>query len=99
MPTRFVYPAVYIVTDRPFGVLYVGSTNDLPRRAWEHREGLVAGFTKTHGCSRLVWSEPHELMTEAIRRERAIKHWNRAWKMQLIEQANPDWRDLHLTLV
>ncbi len=98
MPSRFVFPATYIMASRPFGVIYVGSTSDLPRRAWEHREGLIDGFTKTHGCGMLVWFEPQELMTEAIRRERAIKRWKREWKMELIERANPEWRDLYAEL-
>ena len=95
MPSRFIYPATYIMASRPFGVIYVGSTNDLPRRAWEHREGLVDGFTKAYACKMLVWYEPHELMTEAIRRELSIKHWRRVWKLELIEALNPDWRDLY----
>ncbi|MGC8074512.1 hypothetical protein ACP3W1_28530, partial [Salmonella enterica] len=65
---------------------------------WEHREGLVDGFTKTYGCKMLVWYEPQSLMTAAIRRERAIKHWRRVWKLELIERDNPEWRDLHDTL-
>ena len=98
MSGRFVYPAVYLLASRPFGVIYVGSTNDLARRIWEHREGHLDGFSKEHGCHLLVWYEPHDLMTEAIRRERAIKHWKRAWKMQLIEQDNLDWADLYGSL-
>ncbi len=95
MPSRFVFPATYIMASRPFGVIYVGSTNDLPRRSWEHRQGSVEGFTKTRGCGMLVWYERHELMAEAVRRELAIKHWKRAWKMQLIEKENSTWRDLY----
>ncbi len=98
MASRFVYPAVYIMASRPLGVLYVGSTNDLARRAYEHRESLLPGFTRKYGCTRLVWFEPHDLMTEAIRRERALKRWRRTWKLELVERENPEWRDLYLDL-
>ena len=99
MPGRFVYPAVYIMASRPLGVLYVGSTNDLARRVWEHREAVQPGFTRDHGCALLVWCEPHDLMTEAIRRELAIKHWRRTWKLELVEATNSEWRDLYADLV
>jgi len=98
MSSRFPYPAVYIMASRPFGVLYVGVTNDLFRRLYEHQEGLLPGFTDTHGCKMLVWYEPHEMMTEAILREKRIKRWRRVWKYELIEQTNPDWTDLSRTL-
>lgn len=98
MPSRFLYPATYIMASRPHGVIYAGSTNDLPRRAWEHRELLVPGFTKTHRCTMLVWYEPHGTIDEAIRRELAIKHWRRTWKLELIESLNLDWLDLYPTL-
>ena len=95
MPTRFVQPAAYIMASRPLGVLYVGSTSDIGRRVYEHREGLVDGFTKQHGCRMLVWYELHELMTAARARELALKHWLRVWKLELIEAGNPEWRDLY----
>ena len=95
MATRFVFPAAYIMASGPRGTLYVGSTNDLPGRAWKHREGTLPGFTRRYGCRSLVWYEPHELMTEAIRRENAVKHWLRKWKIALIEAENPTWRDLY----
>jgi putative endonuclease len=95
MPSRFIFPATYIMASRPLGVIYVGSTNDLPRRVWEHREGLIEGFTKANGCGMLVWYEPHELMVGAVQRELAIKHWRRVWKLELIEHQNPEWRDLY----
>ena len=98
MASRFVYPATYIMASRPHGVLYTGSTNDLPKRAWEHGELIIPGFTKTNRCTMLVWYEPHEVMGEAIRRELAIKHWLRTWKLELIERMNPDWIDLYPTL-
>ena len=98
MSQRFPCIAVYIMASRPFGVLYVGVTGDLPRRVLEHREGLVKGFTLEHGCKMLVWYEIHELLTEAIAREKRIKKWRRVWKYQLIEQINEAWADLYPTL-
>ncbi len=89
---------VYILTDRPNGTLYVGVTSNLPRRVFEHREGLVAGFTKRYGLKQLVYFERHDEMRVAIQREKNIKHWPRAWKVRLILSLNPDWRDLYETL-
>ncbi len=86
------------MASRPFGVLYVGVTNNLSRRVWEHREGLLPGFTKDHGCKMLVWFRSYELMTNAIADEKRIKKWRRAWKYKLIEDENPDWQDLYPTL-
>ena len=85
---------VYIVTDRPYGTLYVGVTNDIMRRAWEHRESVLGGFTKRYGLKRLVFIERHEEILRAIQREKNIKHWSRKWKIDLIRSMNPDWRDL-----
>ena len=85
---------VYIVTNRPNGTLYVGVTADLSRRIHEHREGTIEGFTKRYGLTRLVYAEPHEDIREAIRREKAIKGWRRAWKVRLIHESNADWNDL-----
>ncbi|WP_196490047.1 GIY-YIG nuclease family protein [Erythrobacter donghaensis] len=76
------------------GTLYIGVTSDLPRRAWEHREGVVSGFTKKYGCKRLVWFELHATMEHAIAREKQIKGGSRAKKIALIEAMNPEWRDL-----
>ncbi|HUZ13233.1 MAG TPA: GIY-YIG nuclease family protein [Caulobacteraceae bacterium] len=98
MSERFPCIAVYIMASRPFGVLYVGVTGDLPRRAFEHREGLVPGFTLAHGCKMLVWYEVHNLITEAVAREKRVKKWRRMWKYQLIEQMNEAWADLYPTL-
>ena len=95
MSDRFPFPAAYIMASGPYGTLYVGSTNDLVRRAYEHREGVAPGFTSKYGCKHLVWFEPHDLMTEAIRRENALKHWLRKWKIALIEAQKPTWRDLY----
>src|SRR4051794_27636595 len=86
---------VYIVTNRPDGVLYVGVTSNLARRAWEHRDGVVKGFTKKYGLTRLVYAERHDDIRFSIQRERNIKHWPRAWKVDLIVGTNPMWRDLY----
>lgn len=87
-------PAVYLLASRRNGTLYVGVTSDLVQRIWQHREGVVAGFSQIYGIKSLVWYEQHDTMDSAIRREKALKKWNRAWKVQLIEMANPDWHDL-----
>ncbi len=89
---------VYILTNRPNGTLYVGVTSDLQRRIWEHREGVVDGFTKRHGLKMLVYSEHHEEIQRAIQRERRMKHRPRSFKVNLILAANADWRDLYDTL-
>ena len=89
----------YIVTNRPNGILYVGATSNIARRAWEHREGLLEGFTKKYGLKRLVLVERYEEIGAAIQRERNLKHWPRAWKVRLILAANPDWDDLYDHLV
>ncbi|RAI32744.1 excinuclease ABC subunit C [Rhodoplanes serenus] len=85
---------VYIVASGRNGTLYVGVTNDLMRRVAEHKAKLVPGFTRKYGVDRLVWAEPHGSILDARARERALKRWHRAWKIALIEEANPDWRDL-----
>jgi putative endonuclease len=97
VPREHVY-FVYIVASSRNGTLYVGVTNDLSRRAHEHREGLVEGFTQKHGVKMLVWYEVHSYIRDAIVREKRIKKWERKWKLQLIEEMNPDWNDLGLTL-
>jgi putative endonuclease len=86
---------VYIVTNRPNGTLYTGVTSNLSRRIYEHREGLVAGFTTRYGLKTLVYYEFHEDIRLATQRESNIKHWPRAWKARLIVDFNPDWRDLY----
>lgn len=86
--------AVYIVTNKPNGVLYTGMTDDINRRAWEHRTHAIAGFSDRYNCERLVWYEAHESRESAFKRERQIKEWKRAWKIELITQFNPDWNDL-----
>ncbi len=90
---------VYILANRPMGVLYVGVTNDLARRIWEHKIKAVPGFTRTYGVVNLVYYEQHESILEARACERTVKRWRRAWKFKLIEQANPSWRDLSDELV
>jgi putative endonuclease len=85
---------VYVMTNRRDGVLYVGVTSDLPKRVWEHREGVVDGFTKKYRLKRLVYAERYDDILSAIQREKNIKHWPRAWKVHLISAQNPDWNDL-----
>ena len=85
---------VYMLTSRRNGTLYIGMTDNLARRAWEHQTGAIAGFTKKYGVKTLVWYELHESRESAFQRERQLKKWNRAWKLKLIERANPTWRDL-----
>ena len=86
---------VNIMTNRPNGTLSVGVTANLPRRAWEHRDGVVEGFTRRYGLRRLVYTERHEDIRDAIHRERAMKHWARARKIRLIVEINPAWDDLY----
>ena len=90
---------VYILASARNGTLYVGVTNDLARRVFEHRTGQVAGFTARYAVKHLVWCEPHHEITEAITREKRIKRWARAWKLALIEEMNPRWLDLYETLL
>jgi putative endonuclease len=90
---------VYILASGPGGTLYVGVTNDLVRRTYEHREGLAPGFTKKYGVKNLVYYEAHDAVLGAIQREKNIKHWSREWKVDLIVSMNPDWRDLYDEIV
>jgi len=87
-------PCVYILTNRRNGTLYVGVTSDLRRRVSEHQAEIIEGFTKRYGLHTLVYAEFHTTMAEAILREKRIKNRRRAWKIMLIEQSNPPWRDL-----
>jgi putative endonuclease len=89
---------IYIMTNRRNGTLYVGVTSDLVRRCYEHRNGLLRGFTKQYGLKQLVYFEQHDDIRSAIQREKTIKHWPRAWKVRLIHGQNPHWRDLFDTL-
>ncbi len=92
-------PCVYILASRRNGTLYVGVTSDLPARVWRHRNDAVEGFTSRYRVHDLVWFEVHETMESAIGREKAIKEWRRAWKIRLIEEMNPYWRDLFPEIV
>ena len=85
---------VYILASRPNGTLYVGMTDDLLKRTWQHRNEITPGFTLRYGVKALVWYESHESRESAFRRERQLKKWDRAWKLALIERDNPQWRDL-----
>lgn len=87
-------PAVYLMASGRRGTLYVGVTSDLVQRAWQHRDGVLGGFTERHGVKELVWYEQHGSMEAAIRREKALKKWRREWKFELVESSNPEWRDL-----
>ena len=87
-------PCVYLLASGFHGTLYTGVTSNLVGRTWQHREGIVRGFTKRYGVKRLIWFEVHETMESAIRREKSIKRWHRDWKVQLVEKENPTWRDL-----
>jgi putative endonuclease len=87
-------PCVYILASERNGTLYVGVTSDLARRIWEHKTDVAEGFTRQYRVHSLVHAEFHETMSDAILREKQLKKWNRAWKLRLIEQANPTWRDL-----
>ena len=89
---------VYMLASGRHGTLYVGVTNDLARRIFEHKEGLAQGFTSKYGVKRLVWYEAYERIDEAIAREKALKKWRRDWKIRLIEEMNPEWEDLYLAL-
>lgn len=90
---------VYILASQRNGTLYIGFTNDLQRRIWEHKEKRVAGFTKKYGVDKLVLFEEYEDVNNAITREKQLKKWNRAWKIKLIEEMNPNWSDLYYDLL
>jgi putative endonuclease len=81
------------------GTLYIGVTSDLIKRAWQHKNEIIKGFTEKYTVHLLVWYEVHENMESAISREKALKKWNRIWKLRLIEQSNPDWQDLYEQLI
>ena len=91
-------PCVYMMASQRHGTLYIGVTSDLPKRAFEHREGLIKGFTRKYGCKMLVWYEVHETMIDAITREKQLKAGSREKKIALIEGLNPEWKDLFETL-
>jgi len=89
---------VYLLSSRKHGTLYLGVTNDLVRRVYEHKNKVVPGFTTRYGVARLVWFECYDDPANAIAREKDIKKWKRDWKIRLIEEENPDWDDLHLSI-
>jgi len=91
-------PAVYILSNYKNGTLYIGVTSDLIKRIYEHKSHAVDGFTKRYGVDKLVYYELHNSMEEAILREKQLKKWRRAWKIELIESFNPEWEDLYNTL-
>jgi putative endonuclease len=97
--TRPMRRCFYVYINRPNGTLYIGVTNDIARRAWEHREGIFDGFTKRYGLKRLVYFEVFDSIVVAIQREKTMKHWSRAWKVRLIMRTNPEWDDLYETLI
>jgi putative endonuclease len=90
---------VYILASKPFGTLYIGVTNDLARRVYDHRQGAASQFTRRYGVTMLVWFEQYQTVPEAIQRETSLKRWKRDWKIDLVNQTNPDWRDLYSTLI
>lgn len=92
-------PAVYILASKQNGTLYIGVTGDLTARVWTHRNGVIEGYTKKYGVHRLVYYEMHPDMNSAITREKQLKKWNRAWKLELIEEKNPAWNDLWSEIV
>jgi putative endonuclease len=92
-------PAVYILASKRNGTLYIGVTSDLQKRSWEHKNDLLDGFTKKYGVHQLVYYELHDNVVLAITREKQLKKWNRAWKLELIERGNPDWNDLWQEIV
>jgi putative endonuclease len=92
-------PAVYILASKRNGTLYIGVTSDLVKRIWEHKNNMVEGFTRRYDVHQLVWYEQHESMESAIKREKRLKEWKRKWKLELIESANPNWKDLYHAIV
>ena len=93
-PAMHRRPAIYILSNSYHSTLYIGVTSNLPARIWQHRQGLVEGFTRRYRTHCLVYFEMHATMLAAITREKQLKSWRRAWKEELIESLNPEWRDL-----
>ena len=89
---------VYIMTNKPFGTLYIGVTSNIEARVWQHREGRGSTFCKAHNLTKLVYAEHHARIEDAIAREKAMKAWKRNWKLRQIMTANPDWYDLFETI-
>ena len=92
-------PVVYILSSKRNGTLYIGVSSDLVKRVWEHKNDIIEGFTKRYAVHQLVWYEVHESMESAIEREKQLKEWMRKWKPELIENTNPNWKDLYPTII
>lgn len=92
-------PCVYILASKPRGTLYIGVTSNLAKRVWQHKNNAVGGFTRKYSVHHLVWYEQHPSMATAIQREKAVKEWQRLWKMRLIERTNRDWHDLYESIL
>ncbi len=92
-------PVIYIMTNKNNSVLYTGVTSNLKKRVWEHKQKLVEGFTKKYNVKKLVYFEIFDNMEQALKREKRIKKWNRQWKIEMIEEENPKWKDLYSDLV
>lgn len=92
-------PCVYILANQRNGSLYIGVTSNLPGRVWQHKNRIIKGFTSKYSVDNLVWYEVHESMLSAIQREKAMKFWQRKWKLRVIEEMNPDWRDLYEDII
>ncbi|WP_372684012.1 GIY-YIG nuclease family protein [Desulfosarcina sp.] len=89
----------YIICNKRNGTLYIGITSDLIKRTWQHKNGLVKGFSRQYGLKTLVYFEAYQNVEKAILREKRLKKWNREWKIKLIEKANPGWKDLYQRLI
>jgi len=89
---------VYIMASKRNGTLYIGVTSDLQQRVWQHREGIIEGYSKRYGCKMLVWYSQFDDLQEARRKELQMKEWNRLWKLRVIEEMNPEWDDLFESL-
>lgn len=96
---RTIAPCVYILASAPRGTLYIGVTSDPVKRVWQHRNDEAEGFTRRCRIHDLVWFEQHATMASAIERERSLKAWKRAWKIELVETSNADWHDMYPTIV
>ncbi|WP_415889757.1 GIY-YIG nuclease family protein [Neptuniibacter sp. SY11_33] len=92
-------PAIYILSSKPQGTLYIGVTSNLSQRIWQHKNDFIEGFTKRYQAHQLVYFELHETMQNAITREKQMKAWKRQWKINLIETQNPNWADLYSTIL
>jgi putative endonuclease len=90
---------VYILASKKNGTLYIGFTDNLIKRVWQHKNKVVEGFTKKYGVNKLVYFETSDCRDSVLQREKQIKKWNRAWKIRMIQETNPDWKDLYLELI